>query len=616
MNEEVSKLVSIGKINAAAGEKISALEPGVPCLHKSWGVGRVAAWDLLGDRMTIDFEDKPGHAMKLEFAAKSLEPLSEDHVLAKRLSDPEALTQSALDDPAGFAKLVLTSFGGTMMLDDWEDVVKGKVIPEGKYRSWWDNAKKAMRKNRQFVVPSKRNLPLELRADDVSPAEALMEEFDAGRDGKSKLKVLNEILKDLGTFDGSEELLQRVVDDVNISARQSQRTIPLVTIELILSRDELIGKIDGLEGGEGATLVDVLRAEEARLDEILRGMGTTRQREVYKMFPEAFGEEEWADKATLLLQSVGPRAIGELTKYLIEAGKSENLNGFLRNGLQQRSLESDVLAWVCKERKKAASEVFGPEIGSAAINSLERDHYEEASAAKSNRLHDILMDDKELMSDLLAEADRNQVRNFARRLKASPVFEDLNRGSLLARVIKLFPEVHDLVTGDEEEHIERQEGLIVSWESLEDRKATLENLIKKEIPENTREIAIAREHGDLRENFEFKAAKEMQAVLMRRQAELEVEIAQARGTDFKETDTSIVSIGTIVDLEDLGTGESETFTILGAWDTDLDKGIISYLSETGAALLGNSVGEEVEVGSEKEGETRSVRITAIRAYAA
>ena len=111
------------------------------------------------------------------------------------------------------------------------------------------------------------------------------------------------------------------------------------------------------------------------------------------------------------------------------------------------------------------------------------------------------------------------------------------------------------------------------------------------------------------------AAKQQQAVLMRQKAELEAEISTARGTDFSDANTSNVSIGTIVELEDANSGSSESITMLGAWDTDTEKGIISYLSGMGNAMLGKSVGDEIELPTEVEGETRLVRIKAISAYA-
>ena len=94
----------------------------------------------------------------------------------------------------------------------------------------------------------------------------------------------------------------------------------------------------------------------------------------------------------------------------------------------------------------------------------------------------------------------------------------------------------------------------------------------------------------------------------------EAEISTARGTDFSDANTSIVSVGTIVNFKDLNSGNEETVTVLGAWDTDTEKGIVSYLSGMGAAMLGKSEGEEIELPTEKEGEMRTVLIKEIKAY--
>jgi transcription elongation factor GreA len=141
--------------------------------------------------------------------------------------------------------------------------------------------------------------------------------------------------------------------------------------------------------------------------------------------------------------------------------------------------------------------------------------------------------------------------------------------------------------------------LVVSWSSLEKRKAEYEELVKKKIPDNIKEIALARSYGDLSENFEYKAAKQMQAVLGRRRAELEQALQNARGTAFESPDTSRVSIGTIVTLREKKSGKEETYSILGAWDGDPERNIISYQTAIGQALLGHAVGEGVALAGEQ-----------------
>ena len=138
-------------------------------------------------------------------------------------------------------------------------------------------------------------------------------------------------------------------------------------------------------------------------------------------------------------------------------------------------------------------------------------------------------------------------------------------------------------------------------------------MVVRKIPENSKEIGIARSYGDLRENHEFKAAKEMQAVLMRRKSELESMLIRARGTDFKGVDSSIVNIGTKVVLKDVDTGEVLNYTILGAWDSEPTQGIVSYLTPLAKSILNKKAGSKVEISTD-EGTKRFVTIEKIESY--
>jgi transcription elongation GreA/GreB family factor len=104
----------------------------------------------------------------------------------------------------------------------------------------------------------------------------------------------------------------------------------------------------------------------------------------------------------------------------------------------------------------------------------------------------------------------------------------------------------------------------------------------------------------------------MQKLLMRRKGELEQQLVRARGTDFANPRTDMVSMGTRVDVTDLSNRHAETYAILGAWDGDPEKGIISYLTPVAQSLLNHKPGEEIEF--EMEGTRKKYRIDAIAAY--
>lgn len=613
MHPDLDKLVSSGKLPAAAAEKLSALEPGVFCLHPSWGPGKVAEWKLADSAFVIDFEGKAGHELKLEFAAKSLTPLAPAHVLSRRVADKASLAEMAEKQPADFVRLVLQSYGGKMMLDEFEGVVKPRILSEGRFKPWWEAAKKTLRTNKSFVVPPKRTLPLELRDEALTHAEALAGDLKSAKDLKGKVKAAEAVLANLGAFAEDKAALAQVVQILEEAGSKSLRLQPAAAFELLLLRDELIAKEPGLSLPEGAqTIAGALTDERKSVAEVLKSLPVGRQKQLLAVFPEAYGDN-WLQEAFARFNDTTGRTVTEAARFIVEQGKSEEMTIFLQTGIQNRSLSFDALQWICRERKGDAFEVFDSDFAPALLSALEREHYEESSR-RSGRLQDLVTGDRELLADLVGQLDPSQVKTFARRLWSSPVFDDLTRKSLLARIIKAAPEVQHIIDHSEDDSDGSEDILIVSTPSYEERQASYERLLKEEIPQNTKDIAIARGYGDLRENFEFKSAKEQQRVLMRRQKVMEREIAIARQTDFKDAPTHVVSIGTIVDYTITSTGATETVTILGAWDTDPSRKIVSYLSGLGKALIGKAVGEEASLPTE-EGATRAATVASIRRYA-
>ncbi len=612
MHPDLEKLVSRGKIEPATAEQLDLLPPATYCQHKSWGAGKIAEWDRLNVKVVVDFEDKPGHEMGMKFAGMSLTPIAEESFLGKRLSSPEELQKLATIDSVALVKLALSSSGDKLYLDQLEELVKGKIVPEGKYKSWWESTKKKLRDDVQFVVPAKRTDPLELREEDFDPSEGLIQDFNNARDLRAKVKAVEAIIKDIGAFKDNQDKLEALVSEISEIARKGVKIQFVPAVELILIREELQSKLKGYGAPEGQiTVAEILAGNEEGLAELFEELSLTRLRQILKSFPEAFGEEEWTDKMLGLVPDCNLRSIAEMANVLNASEKKKQLISYMENSLQQRTLSSDGLAWICRERKGLAESIFGPSLSLSVMSSLEADQLNEEGAVRAaNRLRDLVADDRELIPDLIEGANINIIRNFSSRLINSASFDELTRKSLVARVIKLHPEVQDLLSGGDKKE---DDVLIVSEESLAKRKEAYDKLVKEEIPQNREDIKIARSYGDLRENFEYKSAKEYQRVLMKRQGDWERDLKLAQPTDFSNSDTSKVSIGTVVNLESTNGDESITYTVLGAWDSDPDKGILAYLSDRGAQILDKAVGDQVEFTS-AEGTTKAYKIASISAY--
>ena len=592
MHPDVAKLVEAGRISEAVGEKLSKIAPGSFRIHKGFGGGVVTSWDLFNGKVTIDFEKAKGKEMGLKLALEKTEAVESDDLRAQKVNQLGELQDLADKDPVELVARTLQSHGGSMTMDQLDAELCGSVVEEKIYKRWWEKTKKALRESKRVSVPTKRTDPLILRDEASSPGEALVEDLEMARNPKGRVKALEAIYREAPLVASSEGLLERAFVIVGDAALKLMKLAPAQSLELIALRDEIaeeLKKTDAISA-DAPKLSEVLQVADGNLSEDLNNVAAARLKRILDAFPAAFGEE-WVDRILAVFGSISSRGVSEIAKLLAEKDETSRLNEHIKVALSRHALGADSLAWICRERKKSAVEVFDGSVGSVILTVLEQDSLDDGPR-RSGRLGNLLMDDKELIADLLEGMEINDVRNFARKLLASPAFADLDRKSLMARVIKKVPETQEMVSGQSQSKSE--ETLLVSYESLDRRKAEYEDLVNNRIPANIKDISIARSYGDLRENFEYHAAKQMQNVLNTRKNELERDLERARPTDFKGADTSAVNIGTKVVLA-LASGEKRELTMLGAWDANPEKNIISYLSEVGQVLLGKSVGEEVEI---------------------
>ena len=116
-----------------------------------------------------------------------------------------------------------------------------------------------------------------------------------------------------------------------------------------------------------------------------------------------------------------------------------------------------------------------------------------------------------------------------------------------------------------------------------------------ERPQNIRAIEEARSHGDLSENAEFEAAKERQGFIEGRVSELEYKLAKAEIIDPGSLPKDRAVFGSRVLVENIETGESLEYQLVGPDESDIGKGRISVASPLGRSLIGKKTGDEVVV---------------------
>ncbi|ATC65304.1 transcription elongation factor GreAB [Nibricoccus aquaticus] len=600
-SEAVSALIAKNPTLKPSKSKLEAMAPGSYVVHRSWGFGQIKSYDDSALKLIIDFQTKKNHPMDPAFCVGTMEVLPAKHLLVRKQTDTAKINDLIANNPA---QLVVEALGGydnhaTTAID--LEITLAQVIGEEKFKKWWSAAKKAIAKDPRIAVPAKKTECYVLRETPVSAEDEIIEQFKNTRSARRRIALAEQLI---GTFDSKEVQahLQDILTGLAEAVKDSNQIDAAERLVGASIRDDL-AKAVGVD-------VATLEPSQASLIANVRDLPAIAEKipvQFQSRFLELVKEThpvEARDIAFTLLKTSQGKFTTECINFLVENGHSDELAASLKRWQIEQNLRAPVLLWIIKNRHskkfaKLLNDLITPRLLSSIFFAID---YEALQASNARRipLAEILSDDADLISDLLSTADPETARDLANALLLNQGFEELTKKSLLARFIKIFPSIQTLVASEADS---KEEKLLVSRESYERKREEYEIIKSKKIPENSKAIATAREHGDLKENSEYKMAKQDQQVLAAQKSLLEKELGRARITDFKEAAADQVSVGSIVDVK-VG-GKTTKYTILGAWDSVPDKNIISYKTPLGLALLSKKVGEtvKVKIGTSEESYT-------------
>ncbi|MCR6657541.1 MAG: GreA/GreB family elongation factor [Opitutus sp.] len=594
-SEAVSALLTKNPSLKTAKAKFEAMEPGAYVMHRSWGFGQIKSYDESAQRLIIDFKGKPAHPMDPAFCVNTMEILPPKHLLVRKETESATIAELIANNPAQLVVEALESYPNraTTVID--LELTLAQVIGEDKFKKWWASAKKALAKDPRVAIPEKKTECYVLRDTPVSAEDEILEQFQGTRSARRRIALAEELLGTINKKDLKTDL-SSILTGVADAVKTSNQIDEAERLYGAYIRDELAKQI-GVDSSTFEPQQSTLVSDVRELPAVAEKIPVHFQGRFLELV-DATHPIESRDIIFNLLKSSQGKFTTECINFLVEHGHSDELAATLKRWQTEQNLRAPVLLWIVKNRHskkfaKLLNDLITPRLLGAIFFAID---YEALQAASARRipLADILSEDTDLISDLLSTADPETARDLANTLMLNQGFEELTKKSLLARFIKIFPKIQSLVAADAEG---KEEQLLVSKASYERKREEYENIVSKKIPENSKAIAVAREHGDLKENSEYKMAKQDQQVLMAQKAHLERELGHARITDFKEATTDQVSVGSIVEVRSESTGQTTRYTLLGAWDSDPENHVISYKTALGAALLGKKAGEPVKVRS-------------------
>lgn len=613
MNKEaIDKILDKNPRLRGARHKLEAMKRGSYCIHRSWGFGQIKDYIEDENKLVIDFDedDRKGHSMDPSFCIDKLEILSDKNVLVKQFTHADHIKDLIKNKPADLIIEILNDKSDFAATGPEIERILAKLIGPVKYKKWWSAAKKLLAKDPRIATPNKKTEPYVLREEPLKPEEEILEEFFETKNSKNKI-LLAERLYQLS--DNAEEIkheLPKILETLTEAIKTAHRLSQADQLHGVWVRNDL--------GRHLHEDVEVLQPTSRSIVEAAENLSLLSKElpaAYYKRFLDLITRtypEDWQAVALDLLKNSSGKFTSECIAFLTERECSDLLHRVLLQWLDEQSLKGPIIYWVLKNRtsRKYSSLLDGlmqPRLLNAALYAID---YEALHMTSSRRipLADLLSDDSELIAELLKDSKAETARDLAQTLMLNQGFEELTKKSLMARFIKCFPEIQSLLEGNNQQ--QQEESLIVSQESFDLQKREYEELVSVKIPENKEAIAIAREHGDLKENSEYKMARQDQDILLARKAQLESELSRATITDFKDASTETVSVGSVVELMEGSTGEKHRYAILGAWDSNPERSILSYKTPLGQSLLGKQKGDRVTTkidGIEEEWTIQSIK---------
>jgi len=573
---------------------LHSLKPGALVLHRTWGFGVVRKADSLYKKIEINFKGRPGHGLAMKVAGETLQLLSDEHLLARHHKDKEAVQLLVKENPAEVVRIALASFGPLQAATLQKMLLDNGVVQEPEWKRFWDGARKVLKADPMVSIPTKRSEPIRLLDRAAGYDDSWFDKLSSERNIKTLLSRARE-LADAPASVAAIQPSQKVVLSnrmafVLLGATSRQPGIKLMgallSSRLGLTPPECDWPAAVREFLRGSVIVDLLHDLPAR--------------ELKPTIEFLWEQDPDATRTVLLAQLKHFRlsALQEVMAQLLQNGAGEDCRQIYATACATHLIREEMLLWVLRnpELREAWDLPLPCILSPLVVEELEQDYM--GDRLKTQKLLREKFEEVEWLEVTFNGLTPGRQRDFFKRLNLSTAWPGLDRQVLQAKILKLYPHLQSVITGEADSAPVATYGAVTSHRTYRERQEELEKMINVDIPANAKEISVARSHGDLRENQEYKAAKEMQSRLMSRRAELESMFSRVRPTDFSEAPSGVAGVGSTVTLEYPG-GHTEQFHILGEWDQHPDLNIISSNTRLAKSLADKKQGEEVVVTTEE-----------------
>lgn len=556
-----------------------------------WGVGEIMDVSFIREQISLEFDFVPGlKDMSFKNAIANLVPLSSDHFLSRRFGNPDALEAEAKNDPLAVMHLMLRDMG-PQTASDIKNELNELVIPENDWAKWWQGTRTKLKKDPKVSTPGSSKEPFELLEKAVSYEEQMQKELEKEMPAREMIQKLHIFLRDFpATLKNTsfrsflENYLTSVLEKRELSDGE------MLQVHFLL---EDIGSIKEYQP------VEELVKRLSSFGDILASIETVAFKKQLLMSIRRY-RDDWAPLLASLFLNSGQNSLRDYIFTELVKGKEE---GILVEKLEELiaypNRHPNTFVWYFQKMIGKPNLPLGDDEGRnrffesflILLSILEKDN---KNRDIIKRMHTLLISGRYAnVRKIFQHAPIEYVREFLLlATKCHSLTEhDIKIFHSLAEVVH--PSLGKLAKKYDEVEEEKEEDIIwTTEEGYHKMKERIHNIATVETVENAKEIEVARSHGDLRENAEFKSALEKRDRLQGELKFLTDQFQNARILTKKEVETDKVGVGVVVDCS----GDKDvSYTLLGPWEADPDKAILSVQSQLAQNMIGKKVGEQVTI---------------------
>ena len=549
-----------------------------------WGAGEVMGVSLVREEVTLEFEAVAGmKTMTFQNAFGNLEPIPEDHFLARRFGDPDALEEVARRDPVGVVRMLLRDLGPKTAAEIKEEMVD-LVIPSEDWTRWWQSARSRLKRDTRVETPGSVREPFILREEELSHAarcrQALQEEKDPE---KILLTTYNfgrdfpEVLREGESRDLIRARILELIAHEELTDAQKLQATALIEeffgekpdkplVQLVQEIDNLTEAVDAMSVAAFKKVVlAAIRKSRKDWDHLFLEM-------LFKLEQSAL--REYLVKELSAVTEARQKLIGRIEELIEVPIRAAHLFVWCFQKVMTGAVEMPL---------SGKDEAFRW-LESFLILMHQSEHITEYRDLVKKMYHMLTAKRYQLVRELLKESSIDFAREFLLLVSKCHTLNDHDQ-----TIMRSLAEVVHPQLAKPKEVVEE----VVIWTTEEGYRrlaGRIEEIGTVETVDNAKEIESARELGDLRENAEYKAALERRARLQAELRTLSDQLNRARILTPADVVSDEVSTGTVVEIE--GDGTATTYTILGPWDADPEAKILSYQSKLAQAMIGLKEGQK------------------------